>query len=116
MSSQHSTPRTPSPGRKRPNTPGMIALVLALKAVLAACTLWFIPLAALLGVAAVICGVVGCVKVRRGTADELLPAIIGLVVGLIAATACIGMTVMFLDSMSHLDARPSPPAGVSAAG
>lgn len=72
---------------------GETALVLA---VLAAATVWGIPLAILLGLAAIAYGVLGLRE--RG---QRVPVLIGL--GLGAATAAVGCGVLvwFLDGLSH---------------
>ncbi|MBB4891705.1 hypothetical protein FHS39_000705 [Streptomyces olivoverticillatus] len=88
------------------NGVGMAALVLAVMAVLVAGTLWGIPLAGLLGLAATVCGVIGWRKVRQGKTDGRIPALVGLILGAPTAAVCLGLTVWFIDAMSHVNDRP----------
>ncbi|MBF6045177.1 hypothetical protein GO001_08060 [Streptomyces sp. NRRL B-1677] len=99
-------PGLPGLTPKRPNDIGMVALGLAVMAVLTAGTLWGIPLAIPLGLAATVCGVIGRRRVKRNKADVRVPALIGIGLGAMVTAVCLGLTIWFLDAMSHLDERP----------
>ncbi|MFF4219793.1 hypothetical protein [Streptomyces nondiastaticus] len=99
-------PGLPDPAPERPNGVGMAALVLAVMAVLAAGTVWGIPLAVPLGLAATVCGAIGWTRVKQDRADERAPALIGLSLGATATAVCLGLTLWFVDGLSHLDERP----------
>ncbi|MEV4926009.1 DUF4190 domain-containing protein [Streptomyces roseoverticillatus] len=99
-------PGLPGLTPKRPNDIGMVALALAVLAVLTAGTLWGIPLAVPLGLAAAVCGLIGWRKVKRGQADERLPAFAGLGLGATTAVVCLGVTAWFFYSLSHAYDRP----------
>ncbi|GHF41874.1 DUF4190 domain-containing protein [Streptomyces morookaense] len=86
---------------KSPNGDGMTALVLALLGVMIASTLWGIPLAIVLGLAATVYGVIGRGRVKRGETDERLPALIGLIVGATVAVVSLGFTAWFIYGLSH---------------
>ncbi|MFH8790861.1 DUF4190 domain-containing protein [Streptomyces roseoverticillatus] len=91
---------------KRPNGAGMTALALAVMAVLTASSLWGIPLAIPLGLAATVCGVVGRRRVKQDKADERAPALIGIALGATVTAVCLGVTIWFINGLSHLDERP----------
>ncbi|MFF7725923.1 DUF4190 domain-containing protein [Streptomyces sp. NPDC008001] len=101
-----SLPDLPELMPKKPNGAGMAALALGVMAVVVACTVWGIPFAILLGLAAAVCGGIGRAKVKRGTADEGGAALAGLIIGTIVAVACIGVTVWFINGLSHINDRP----------
>ncbi|MGK5548185.1 hypothetical protein ACSNOH_26160 [Streptomyces sp. URMC 127] len=99
-------PDLPDLTPKRPNGIGMTALGLAVMAVLTAGTLWGIPLAIPLGLAATVCGAIGWRRVKQDKADERVPALIGISLGATVTAACLGLTIWFIDGLSHLDERP----------
>ncbi len=94
-----------NPVPKRSNGAGTAALSLAVSAVVIAATVWGIPLAVPLGLAAAVCGGIGWRKARRG-AEGRVRAIVGLVLGGTTAAVCLGVSVWFIHGLSHAYDRP----------
>ncbi|RLV08668.1 hypothetical protein CTZ27_07795 [Streptomyces griseocarneus] len=91
---------------KVPNGIGWAALVLALLALTAATSIVGFPLVVLFSLAATVCGMAGRRRVKRGETQDGVPALVGLVVGAITATVCLGIVVWAFNALSHIDDRP----------
>jgi uncharacterized membrane protein HdeD (DUF308 family) len=89
------------PPRTRKNGAGTAALVIGVVALVLAVLVIFFPLAALLGIAAAIFGMVGIGRANRGEADNKGHAVAGVVTGLvalvIAAVLAVRLTTFILD-------------------
>ncbi|RLU82536.1 hypothetical protein CTZ27_29865 [Streptomyces griseocarneus] len=94
-------PDLPDLMAKPRNGIGLVALVLAVMAVMAAGTVVGVPLAILLGLAAVVCGVKGRGKARRGETDDGISALVGLVVGAATAAVCFGLVVWVVHGLNE---------------
>jgi hypothetical protein len=79
--------------RGRRNGFGTAALVIGVVALVLVVLLLFSPLGALLGLVAVLCGIVGLVRANRGEADNRGQAVGGLVTGAIALLLGIFFTI-----------------------
>ena len=82
---------TPTPVRR--NGAGTAALVIGVNALVLAALIIFFPLAAILGIIAVIFGLVGMGRAKRGEADNRRHAVAGLVTGLLALALAVFMGI-----------------------
>ena len=86
------SPAAPT-GRSRRNGMGTAALVIGVVALVLAALLLFAPLGGLLGLLAVLFGIVGILRANRGVADNRGQAVAGLVTGALALLIGIVLTV-----------------------
>ena len=92
--------------RGRRNGMGTAALVLGIVALVLVALILFSPLGVLLGLLAVIFGIVGTLRVNRGEADNRGQAVAGLVTGAVALVIglflTIGIGVFFAANVNEL--------------
>ena len=79
--------------RGRRNGVGTTALVIGVVALVLVVLLLFAPLGALLGLVAVVFGIVGLVRVNRGDADNRGQAVAGLITGAFALLVGVVLTI-----------------------
>ena len=91
--SASTTQRADPTYRERRNGVGVAALVVGLVSLVLAALILFFPIAGILGLIAVVLGIVGIRRAARGEADNRGQAIAGLVTGLLALIIAIVFTV-----------------------